>query len=138
MVHALQETWRVTHVHVLDVRPRVGEPQVIVRDRDGWDTICGGLHWNGDDPEGHPHAEAALARVIAEGKFVVAAEKEFDWIDSYESVDELVESINDDWVSRGLGEETALKLMRAMETAGRGATPFIRQQVGMRLLRKNV
>ncbi len=138
MVHALDETWRVTRAHVLDVRPRVGEPQVMVRDRHGRETVCGGLHWNGADPEGHFHADTALARVIAAGKFAAVAEKQFDWIDAYESVDELAESISDDWVSRELGEETALKVMRTLETAGRGAAPFIRQQIGIRLLKKIV
>jgi hypothetical protein len=136
MVHALKETWRVSGAHLLDIRPRLGEPQVIVRDRDGRDTICGGLHWNGDDPEGHPHAEAALSRVVAEGLFTVIAEKQFDWIDAFESVDELVESVGEEWESRNLGEEAALKLMRTMETAGRGAVPFIRQPIGIRLLKK--
>ncbi len=138
MVHALKETWRVSRAHLLDIRPRLGEPQVIVRDRNGRDTICGGLHWNGDDPEGHPLAEAALSQVIAEGLFTIVAEKQFDWIDAYESVDELVEAINEEWESRSLGEEAALKLMRAMEAAGRGAVPFIRQPIGIRLLKKNV
>jgi hypothetical protein len=138
MVHALKEIWRVTRVHVLDIRPRPGEPQVIVRDRNGRDTICGGLHWNGGDPEGHPHAEGALSQVIAEGWFTIAAEEQFDWIDAFESVDELVESISEEWESRNLGEETALKLVRAVEAAGRGATPFIRQPIGIRLLQKNV
>lgn len=142
MVHALKETWRVSGAHLLDIRPRLGEPQVIVRDRDRRDTICGGLHWNGgrqdSGAEGHPHAEAALSQVIAEGIFTVVAEKQFDWIDAYESVDELVEAVNEEWESRSLGEEAALKLMRTMEAAGRGAVPFIRQPIGLRLLKKNV
>lgn len=142
MVHALKETWRVSRAHLLDIRPRLGEPQVIVRGRDERDTVCGGLHWNGgrqdSGAEGHPHAEAALSQVIAEGMFTVVAEKQFDWIDVFESVEELVESVAEDWESRALGEEAALKLMRAMEAAGRGAVPFIRQPIGLRLLKKNV
>ncbi len=138
MVHALKETWRVTGAHLLDVRPRPGEPQVIARDRNGRDTICGGLHWNGGGPEGHPRAEAALSQVIAEGLFTIVVEKQFDWIDAYESVDELVEAVNEEWESRSLGEEAALKLMRTMEAAGRGAVPFIRQPIGIRLLKKIV
>ncbi|MBI3244135.1 MAG: hypothetical protein HYZ49_17780 [Chloroflexi bacterium] len=138
MVHALNESWRVARAHVLDVRPRVGEPQVLVRDKNGRETICGGLPWNGGDPEGHPPAEIALSRVVAAGKFTVLAETQFDWIDSYGSADELAESVSDDWVSRELSEETALKLMRVMEEAGPGAMPFIRQPIGIRLLKKIV
>jgi hypothetical protein len=142
MVHALKEAWRVTRAEVLDIRPLIGEPQVIVRDRRGRDVVCGGLSWNGGrhgsdaDPEGHPEAEAALKRALAEGWFEVQSTAQFDWIDEYGSADELLESVEEDWVSRNISEDTALRLAQAMDDAGSGAAPFIRQPVGVRLLIK--
>lgn len=136
MVHALKEAWRVTRAEVLDIRPLVGEPQVIVRDRRGRDWACGGLHWDGGDPEGHPEAEEAVMRVVAEGRFKIESTAQFDWIDEYESADELIESVEEDWASRGISEDTALQLARSIADAGLGAAPFIRQPVGVRLLRK--
>jgi hypothetical protein len=136
MVHALKEAWRVARAEVLDIRPLIGEPQVIVRDRRGRDVVCGGLSWIGGDPEGHPEADAALKRVLAEGWFEVQSTAQFDWIDEYGSADELLESVEEDWVSRSISEDTALRLAQAMDDAGSGAAPFIRQPVGVRLLIK--
>jgi len=134
MVHALNEAWRVARAEVLDIRPLIGEPQVIVRDRHGREWACGGLFWNGGDPEGHPEADEALRRVLAEDRFKIESETRFDWIDEYESAEELVESVDEDWTSRSINEDTALKLAQAMEEAG--TTPFIRQPIGVRLLIK--
>jgi hypothetical protein len=135
MVHALQETWRVTRSAVLDVRPIVGEPQVIVRDRNGSETVCGGLRWDSPDPEGHPEADAALAQALAEGWFAVAASRQFDWVDVFKSADELAETIHEEW-ERDMDEETTLRLMRGMRQAGRGAEAVIRQAIRIQLLRK--
>ncbi len=135
MVHALHETWRVTRDAVLDVRPVVGDPQVLVRDRDGSETVCGGLRWDSPDPEGHPEAEAALAQVVADGRFVVAASRQFDWADTFKSADDLAETIHEEW-ERDMDEETTLQLMRGMRQAGRGAQAIIRQTIRIQLLRK--
>ena len=135
MVHALQETWRVTRSAVLDVRPIVGDPQVIVRDRNGSETACGGLRWDSSDPEGHPEADAALARALAEGWFAVDASRRFDWVDVFKSADELAETIHEEW-ERDMDEETTLRLMHGMRRAGRGAEAMIRQAIRVQLLRK--
>lgn len=135
MVHALTETWRVSRGVVLDVRPRPGEPQVLVCDAPGREWACGSLPWSGDLPEGHPQAEAALAQVVAQGWFAVAGARQFDWVDTFATADELAETVHEDW-SRTLDEDTALKLMRAMEQGGRGAVSLIRQAIGVKLLRK--
>ena len=136
MVHALKEAWRAARAEVLDIRPLVGAPQVIVRDRRGRHWACGGLHWDGGDSEGHPEAEEAVMRVVAEGRFKIESAAHFDWIDEYESANELIESVEEDWASRGMGEDTALRLAQSLADAGPGAVPFIRQPIGVRLLRK--
>lgn len=135
MVHALHESWRVTRDAVLDVRPRVGDPQVIVCDRNGTETVCGGLRWDSPDPEGHPEADAALAQALAEGWFAVAASRQFDWVDVFKSADELAETIHEEW-ERDMDEETTLRLMRGMRQAERGAEAMIRQAIRIQLLRK--
>ncbi len=135
MVHALHEAWRVARAAVLDVRPQVGDPQVLVRDRAGSETVCGGLRWDSPDPEGHPEAEAALALVVAEGRFVVAASGRFDWTDTLKSADDLAETIHDEW-ERDMDEEATLRLMAGMRQAGLGAQAIIRQAIQIQLLRK--
>ena len=136
MVHALHETWRVTRSEVLDIRPLALSPLVFVRDRNGGDTFCGELKWCDDSGQHHIQSDTALARVVAEDKFIIAKEDRFDWYDTFETTDELVEQVHDDWLTWSVDEDTALKLMRAMKDSGRGATAFIRQGIGVRLLKK--
>lgn len=139
MVHALKETWRVTRAHVLDIRPLVGAPKVFVSDaRHGAkrsETLCGSLRPCSAEADMHAKADAAVDRVAAEGWFTTAAMQTFEWTDWFDSADELVEAVHEEWESWAVEEDTALKLMHTMERAGRGAAA-IRQSIGVRLLKK--
>lgn len=136
MVHALHETWRVTRSEVLDIRPLALAPLVFVRDRNGGSTFCGELKWCDDSGQHHIQSDTALARVIADNKFVITQEDRFDWHDTFNTADELVEQVHDDWLTWTVDEDTALKLMRTMKDSGRGAVAFIKQGIGVRLLKK--
>ena len=135
MVHALHETWRVSRNEVLDIRPLALSPLVYVRDRNGGDTFCGELKWHDDSGQHHIQSDEALATIVAEGKLIIVQEDRFDWYDTFDTADELVEHVHDDWLTWVVDEDTALKLMRAMKESGRGATAFIRQGIGVRLLK---
>lgn len=136
MVHALHQIWRVTRSTVLDIRPLALSPLIYVRDRNGVDTFCGELTWCDDSGQHHIQSDAALARAISDGKFVVEAQDQFNWFDTFETTDELVEQVHDEWITWTVGEDAALKLMRVMETAGQGAIPYLRQGIGVRVLKK--
>ncbi len=135
MVHALHETWRVTRSEVLDIRPLALAPLVFVRDRNGGSTFCGELKWCDDSGQHHIQSDTALARVIADNKFVITKEDRFDWYDTFNTADELVEQVHDDWLTWTVDEDTALKLMRTMKDSGRSAVAFIKQGIGVRLLK---
>ena len=136
MVHALHETWRVTRDEVFDIRPHVFAPLIYVRDRNGGEAFCGELTWCDDSGQHHIQSDAALARVIAVGKFVIAKEDHFDWFETFDTADELVEQVHDDWITWTVDEDVALRLMRAMKDSGRGAKAFIKQGIGVRLLKR--
>ena len=135
MVHALHETWRVTRSEVLDIRPLALAVSLCSRSKRRR-HLCGELKWCDDSGQHHIQSDTALARVVAEDKFIIAKEDRFDWYDTFETTDELVEQVHDDWLTWSVDEDTALKLMRAMKDSGRGATAFIKQGIGVRLLKK--
>jgi len=135
MVHALHETWRVTRSEVLDIRPLALAPLVFVRDRNGSEVFCGELQWCDDSGQHHVQSDTALARVIADNKFLIAKEDRFDWYDTFETADALVEQVHDDWLTWTVDEDTGLKLARVVKDLGRGAVPFIKQGIGVRLLK---
>jgi len=136
MVHALQETWRVTRSTVLDIRPIVDAPRIGVKDRVGQEKDCGSLKWSGGGPERHAEATAAVSRVVEEGSFTIGAARQFEWVDSFEDVDELVATVAEDWESWSIDEDASLCLMQAMEKGGRGAVPLIRQGIRAQVLKK--
>jgi len=135
MVHALHETWRVTRSEVLDIRPLALAPLVFVRDRNGSEVFCGELQWCDDSGQHHVQSDTALARVIADNKFLIAKEDRFDWYDTFETADALVEQVHDDWLTWTVDEDTGLKLARVVKDLGRGAVPFIKQGIRVRLLK---
>jgi hypothetical protein len=135
MVHALHETWRVTQSAVVDIRPLALSPLVFVRERNGGDIFCGELQWCDESGQHHIQSDTALARVLSDNKLVVVKEDRFDWYDTFETADALVEQVHDDWLTWTVDEDTALKLMRAMKESGRGATAFIKQGIGVRMLK---
>lgn len=133
MVHALLETARVTRSVVVDIRPRVEAPEVWVRTRTGAEVLCGALLWKGGEIYVHGAATEAVQTVITQGAFAIESTGSFEWIDQFESTDELVEIVEEDWDNWSVGEETALRLLNAMEP---GATLFVRQGIQVQVLRK--
>ena len=136
MVHALTEAARVAQTTVLDIRPLIEPPEIWVRDQAGADTRCGGLQRKPDAPPSHISAANAMAQVVAEGLFAIEKVERFEWIDVYESLDELIEAVAEEWENWLIEEDVSLKLVREMERAGRGAQPFIRQGIQAQVLKK--
>lgn len=136
MVHALKETWRMTRSTVLDIRPIVDAPRIGVKDRAEQERDCGGLKWSSGGPQSHAEAAAAVSRVVEAGLFTIGAARQFEWVDSFEDVDELVAAVAEDWESWSIDEDASLCLMQAMEKGGRGTAPFIRQGIRAQVLKK--
>ena len=137
MVHALTEAARVAQTTVLDIRPLIEPPEIWVRDqRAGAEARCGALQRKPDAPPSHVSAANAVARVVAEGLFTIEKIERFEWIDVYESIDELIEEVAEEWENWLIEEEVSLKLVRELERAGRGAQPFIRQDIQAQVLKK--
>jgi hypothetical protein len=132
MVHALQEAGRVTRSMVVDIRPRAEPPEVWVRNQAGAEVLCGGLSWKGGEVYVHGSANEAVQSVLDRGLFKLELSDSFEWLDSFESTEALVESVEEDWDNWTVGEETALKLVKAL---GPGAEPFIRQGIQVQVLR---
>jgi hypothetical protein len=137
MVHALKEAWRVTRSTLLDIRPMIEPPSVWVRDRAGRDAACGGLLWKGGEPYLHGSANAALAAVVEQGLFTVEVSRQFEWFDLFENLDEMVETVAEEWDNWSLDEDTSLNVMRALEASGRGATLYVKQNIQAQVLRKS-
>ena len=133
MVHALREAARVTRSVVVDIRPRVEPPQVWVRTRTGAEALCGGLVWKGGPVYIHLAANEAVQAALDQKLFEVESAGSFEWLDSFDSTEELVELVEEDWDNWTVGEETALRLVKLMES---GAGPFIRQGIQAQVLKK--
>jgi len=136
MVHALKEAWRVSRSTVLDIRPLVNAPQIWVKDRAGREANCGALVRRATAPENHAGATEALAQALSAGWFTRVAAQQFDWVDAFEDADSLVDEVTEEWDNWLIDEDTALTLVRALDRAGRGARPFIRQGIGAQVLKK--
>ncbi len=149
MGHALDETLRVVRPAlpslraggpwrrgVLDVRPRpdIGAPQVVVRAPAGQMWPCGALISSEERLARHAAAERLITGRIASGKLQLLAQREFDWSDTYESADDLVEHVLNDWVSHTMPETVALTLAQRMADAPKRSVPMLRQPIGLRLL----
>lgn len=133
MVHALHEAARVARSVVVDIRPRVEPPEVWVRTLAGQEVSCGGLVWKGGEVYVHRAANEAVRTALADGLFVSAATGSFEWLDQFESIEELVEMVEEDWDNWTVGEDTALRLVKVGQP---GAVPFIRQGIQLQVLRK--
>ena len=136
MVHALTEAARVAQTTVLDIRPLLEPPEIWVRNRAGADARCGGLQRKPDAPPSHVSAAKAVARAVNDSLFTIEKVERFEWIDVYESIDELIEEVAEEWENWLIEEDVSLKLVREMERAGRGAQPFIRQGIQAQVLKK--
>jgi len=136
MVHALEEAWRVAQSTLLDIRPVVEPPVVWVRDRAGREIECGDLLWKGGEPHTHRSANAALATAVEQGLFVVEASRQFEWFDVFDNIDEMVETITEEWENWSLDEATSLRVMKVLEASGRGTALFVKQGVQVQVLRK--
>jgi len=133
---ALREAWRVAKTTVLDVRAVLAPPEIWVRTASKGDLNCGPLTRR--EPHTHYNEEAsdALALALNQGLFALSDHREFDWIDTYETVDELIGEITDEWESWIIDEDLALRTVRTASEAGRGAIPFVRQGVQAQRLQK--
>ena len=94
--------------------------------------------WNADAPvppeEGVPTSYYAAVQAVLDQKlFEVESAGSFEWLDSFDSTEELVERVEEDWDNWTVGEETALRLVKLMES---GAAPFIRQGIQAQVLKK--
>lgn len=149
MVHALREAWRVMRAAgasaqpppfdkgvLLDIRPLPGDPLVGVRHGDGRETRCGALRPKDPSYDRHAAADGAVEAALAQGWFVAAATRTFDWIDEYETLAELLEDVEEEWSTRLVDEDAVLGLVKELDRAGRGTVPVIRQSVAVRALRK--
>lgn len=131
---ALAEAMRVSRGTLLDVRVTMPPPEIWVRNRAGQDMNCGPLTRQAD-MEHNIAATQTMEWALREGWFTVGASRQFDWIDAYESGDELVAEVSDEWENWIIGEDLSLRLARILADAGRGAIPFIRQGVLAQVLR---
>ena len=148
MVHALDEAWRVLCLAdhkqsgppfrngLIDIRPQPGDPMVVVYSRDGEEINCGPLRSKESGYNRHQSAEQALKTVAEAGKFSIAEARAFEWIDEYESADELSKDVDEGWSTRMLDEDTALALMHALDRLDGAGTAIIRQSIRIRFLRK--
>ncbi len=134
---ALREAWRVAKGIVLDIRAVLAPPEIWVRSTARGDLRCGPLTRR--EPHTHYNEEAsqALTAAIQAGWFIPTERREFEWLDVYETVDEMVGEITDEWESWIIDEDLALKVVQTVADAGRGAVPFVRQGVQAQLLRKS-
>jgi len=131
---ALSEARRVSRGTLLDLRVTLPPPEIWVRNRAGLDIECGPLTRQAD-MQHNVAATQIMEWALREGWFTVAASRQFDWIDAYESSDELVAEVSDDWENWTIGEDVSLRLMRTLADAGRGAVPFIKQGVMAQVLK---
>jgi hypothetical protein len=149
MGHALREARRVVRSTtnfasneppfiqgVLDVRPCTYDPVIYVRLANGQEVRCGPIAYEGTAVNRHRHAEQTTQKALSKGWFTEDAKRDFEWIDEYDTVDDLVTSVEEDWSSRILVEDVALRMMRIMDDALPGAQPVIRHWIGVRLLNK--
>src|SRR5258708_294312 len=134
---ALREAWRVAKTTILDVRAALAPPEIWVRSSAKGDLNCGPLTRR--EPHTHYNEEAseALALALNAGWLTLTSRREFDWIDTYETVDALIGEITDEWESWLIDEDLALTTVRTMAEAGRGAIPFVRQGVQAQRLQKS-
>ncbi len=131
---ALSEARRVSCGTLLDVRVTLPPPEIWVRNRAGRNINCGPLTRQAD-MEHNIAATQIMDWALREGWFTVVAARQFDWIDAYESGDELVAEVSDDWENWIIGEDVSIRLARTLADAGRGAVPFIRQGVLAQVLK---
>ncbi len=148
MVHALNEAWRVLRLSdhnqsvppyqrgLIDIRPWHGDPLVVVKSHAGEEINCGPLRPKESGYTHYSDAEQALETVVAANKFSIAESHTFEWIDEFESADELATEVDESWSSRMLDEDTALALMHALERLDGAGTAIIRQSIRIRFLRK--
>lgn len=131
---ALSEACRVSRGTLLDVRVTLSPPEIWVRNRARRDINCGPLTRQAD-MDHNIAATQIMDWALREGWFTVAASRQFDWIDAYESGDELIAEVSDEWENWAVGEDASLCLARTLADAGRGAVPFIRQGVLAQVLK---
>lgn len=149
MVHALQEAWRVVRFApnydfdkppfrsgVLDIRPQTADPMIFVRLYDGREVHCGTVQYKTNAVALHTKAENYVQLSLQEGWFIMGAERDFEWVDKYDAIDDLIESVEEDWPSRTVDEDVALRLMQVMQDSMPGAQILIRQRIGLRMLQK--
>lgn len=149
MVHALKEAWRVIRGEtnnfsngppyrrgLLDIRPRTSDPMIYVCLPGGREELCGPLTSTSTSVDKHSNAERAVKRAVDEGWFRLSAQRDFDWVDEYDTADDLVESIEEDWSSRSLEEDVALNLIKTMENCPPSTRALIKQRIGVRILQK--
>jgi SAM-dependent methyltransferase len=135
-MQALREAVRVSRETILDIRATLPPPLVWVRNRSGQDINCGPVSRK-TESEHNLTANEAVAQAIRDGWLTVTASRQFDWVDVYESGDELVGEVSDEWENWYIGEDLSIKLARALSDAGRGAVPFITQGVQAQVLKKH-
>ena len=148
MVHALNEAWRVLRRSdhdqsappfrhgLIDIRPQPGDPLVVVQSQAGEEINCGPLRSKESGYNRHESAEQALDAVVGAGKYSIAEARAFEWIDEYESADELSTDVDESWSTRMLDEDTTLALMHALDRLDGAGTAIIRQSIRIRFLRK--
>lgn len=133
---ALREAYRVARASVLDIRAALAPPEILVRTQNRGDLLCGPLVRRVPHSHYNEEASVALEAALADGVFARRERREFDWIDVYENVDEMIGEITEEWESWIIDEDLALKTVRTFAEAGRGAIPFVRQGVQMQILQK--
>lgn len=133
---ALREALRVSTGLVLDIRAVLAPPEIWIRTQNNGDLNCGPLTKR--EPHTHYNEEASqiVNAALTEGWLRLEDRREFEWIDVYETVDELIGEITDEWESWIIEEDLALKTVNTFAQAGRGAVPFVRQGVQAQLLCK--
>ena len=149
MVHALHEAWRVvrtatnhanpTPPHtrgVLDIRPSTSEPMIYVRLHNGQEVRCGPVTCKDTSVDSHRNADQTTLRALSDGWFTLGAKRHFEWIDEYDTVDDLVTGVEEDWSAREVHQDVVLRLMQVMYDSMPNARALIKQRISVRLLHK--
>lgn len=131
---ALREAFRVARSVILDIRAVLDPPEMWLRDSHGRELRCGPLQRAPGDTHSNEGASLAVAGALEAGWLRLADYRDFVWLDVYETVDEMLSEITEEWQSWVVDEEVVLRLMRLAAEVGRGAIPYVRQGVRAQVL----
>ena len=130
MVDALRRAHRIATPEgaVVDLHPSASSAAIEVGDRVTGDVITG------DAPLRHAAAGAAIATVVAEGLFSLETVVEFPFYTYGDSIEELRESIEENWRDARVEEDTMARTRELMQQCS-GARPRARERIILTLLR---